>query len=120
MCVKKIGIMTLRRKILLLGVLALGSLGIIFAQHLTEDLRWRTLLQDLTTVIQRAEGLSNVVHAFQNERGRSAAHLGAGDDHLLGALRAQWSQTDKAIAALPQSPLDMTTLATIRAQSATR
>ena len=73
MRVKETRVITLRSKILLLGVLALGSLGVIFAQHLTDDLRRRTLLQNLTTVIQRAEGLSNVVHAFQNERGPPAA-----------------------------------------------
>jgi len=39
---------------------------------------------------------------------------------LLGVLRAQWSQTNKAVADLPQSLLDMTALATIRANSATR
>lgn len=92
--------MTIKAKILLLGLLAIVSLSYILGVRvLTEGGEHAAKLEFLTR-LETAERLSAVVHELQKERGISAGYLVIPSPGNTNLLHAQRPATDRAITRL--------------------
>jgi len=89
--------MTIRVKILLLGLLAVASLSYILGVRIVTEGREHAAKLEFLTRLEAAATLSSLVHELQKERGISAGYLvirSPGNTRLLDAQRAS---TDRAM-----------------------
>ncbi|TAN76928.1 MAG: diguanylate cyclase [Gallionella sp.] len=92
--------MTIKARILLLGLLAIGSLLYILGAQFAADSREYAGKHALFARMEAAEKLSGLVHELQKERGISAGYLVIRSKNNEDAIDAQRAATDRAKALL--------------------
>src|SRR3972149_3677493 len=88
--------MTIKARILLLGLLSIGSLLYILSTQFAANSREYTEKHALLARMEAAEKLSGLVHQLQLERGISAGYLVIQSIHNQDALEAQRTATNQA------------------------
>lgn len=89
--------MTIKAKIVLLGILAIASLSYILGIRILTDGREHAAKLEFVTRLETAEQLSGLVHELQKERGISAGYLVIRSPANTSLLYAQRTTTDRAI-----------------------
>lgn len=92
--------MTIKAKIILLGLLAVASLSYILGTRVLSDGREHVEKLEFLNRLETAAGLSALVHELQRERGVTAGYLVTGSAANADLLQAQRTATDKARAQL--------------------
>ncbi len=88
--------MTIKTKILFLGLLAIASLCYILGVRIVSESREHGQKLSLLTRMETVETLSALVHELQKERGISAGYLVIRSEDNADLLNAQRASTDKA------------------------
>lgn len=112
--------MSLKNRILLLGVLSITTLLFILGSNIKHELKIRSDKQTLLLQATDAEKVAAFIFAFQRERGLSVAVLSSENALGISALKTQRAETDKTVSFLLREPkynLDLVTeLPKIRAR----
>ena len=112
--------MTLKARILLLGLLSIGSLLYILGTQFVANSREYAGKQALLARMETAEKLSGLAHELQLERGISAGYLVIQSKHNQDILDAQRTATNKALSLLDSNAVqnleNLAKLASVREQ----
>lgn len=92
--------MTIKTKILLLGLLAIASLSYILGVRIVTGSREHAAKLEFVTRMETAEKLSALVHELQKERGISAGYLVIQSDNNADLLATQRAAANQARARL--------------------
>jgi diguanylate cyclase (GGDEF)-like protein len=95
--------MTIKTKILFLGLLAIASLSHILGIRIVSERREHAEKLSLLTRMETAEKLAELVHELQKERGVSAGYLVIHSESNTDFLAAQRANTNKAKTKLESS-----------------
>ncbi|HTY99867.1 MAG TPA: nitrate- and nitrite sensing domain-containing protein, partial [Rhodocyclaceae bacterium] len=91
--------MTLRGRIVLLGLMAFAGLAIMLGQNLFQFWRDYQHQAEFGAFVERVAADVDVVHQLQRERGLTAAYLGDPGAETAQALEVQRAATDQALQA---------------------
>lgn len=95
--------MTIKTKIVLLGILAIASLSYILGIRILAEGREHAAKLEFVSRLETAERLSTLVHELQKERGISAGYLIIRSTDNTSRLYAQRNATDRANAQVDAS-----------------
>jgi diguanylate cyclase (GGDEF)-like protein len=96
--------MTIKTKIILLGLLAIASLSYILGVRIVSEGQEHAAKLEFLARLETAEKLSALVHELQKERGVTAGYLVIRSSNNTALVVAQRSATDKVKALLDDAP----------------
>ncbi len=95
-----LGNMTIKKKLLLLGWIAIITIFVYAASTFVSEYKDYLDAKDTIKVVELSVRLGNVVHELQKERGASAGYLNSKGHKFGSILEKQTKDTDKKIAIL--------------------
>ncbi|OGR00112.1 MAG: hypothetical protein A2505_00255 [Deltaproteobacteria bacterium RIFOXYD12_FULL_55_16] len=92
--------MTIRARIILIGILAVGGLCLLLLDRYTLEFARYRQQQQVTATVAVTRDFSSLIHELQKERGMSAGFLAAPSPKQRTALIEQQAHTDLQVAAI--------------------